>query len=232
MNSNQLRPRRALSPYTLYNNSALLVLNGTSLNCNNALLHSKNTRVSRDPEKGPLGPNSIPGQRWPGNQSNWQIMGPDWPSPGVYFASSWLISRSSLTRNGVWPQWTLFRVTLTRVFLECGSQLTPSLWLHFATPLFLWSDDSNLRCYIATWICFKWTSHLKTIVCGDTIVTPTSVWYHCFNLKGQSTTTQRLATSEISYTIIRQFKNSTPFSYEISHNKNVTHIFFYLSMIW
>ena len=30
-------------------------------------LHSKNTRVSRDPEKGP---NSIPGQRSPGNQSN------------------------------------------------------------------------------------------------------------------------------------------------------------------
>ena len=33
-----LRTRRALSPYTLYSNSALLVLNGTSLNCNNALL--------------------------------------------------------------------------------------------------------------------------------------------------------------------------------------------------
>ena len=82
-------------------------------------VHFKNTRVSRDPEKGPLGPNSIPGQRWPGNQSNWQIMGSDWPSCGSYFASSWLISGSSLTRNGVWPQWTLFRVTLTRVFLEC-----------------------------------------------------------------------------------------------------------------
>ena len=25
--------------------------------------HSKNTRDNRDPEKGPLGPNSIPGQR-------------------------------------------------------------------------------------------------------------------------------------------------------------------------
>ena len=34
----QLRARRALSPYTLYSNSALLVLNGTSLSCNNALL--------------------------------------------------------------------------------------------------------------------------------------------------------------------------------------------------
>ena len=85
------------------------------------IMHSKNTRVSRDPEKGPLGPNSIPGQRWPGNQSNWQIMGSDWPSSVSYFASSWLISGSSLTRNGVWPQWTLFRVTLTRVFLECGN---------------------------------------------------------------------------------------------------------------
>ena len=72
-------------------------------------IHSKNTRVSHDPEKCPLGPNSIPGQRWPGNQSNWQIMGSEWPSSGSYFASSWLISGSSLTRNGVWPQWTLFR---------------------------------------------------------------------------------------------------------------------------
>ena len=35
----------------------------------------------------------------------WQIMGSDWPSAGSY--SSWLIFGSSLTRNGVWPQWTL-----------------------------------------------------------------------------------------------------------------------------
>ena len=67
------------------------------------IIHSKNTRVSRDPEKGPLGPISIPGQRWPGNQSNLHIMGSDWPRSGSYFASSWLISGSSLTRNGVWP---------------------------------------------------------------------------------------------------------------------------------
>ena len=33
-----LRTRRALLPFTLYSNSALLVLNGTSLSCNNALL--------------------------------------------------------------------------------------------------------------------------------------------------------------------------------------------------
>ena len=33
-----LSTRRALSQYTLYMNSALLVLNGTSLNSNNALL--------------------------------------------------------------------------------------------------------------------------------------------------------------------------------------------------
>ena len=31
-------------------------------------LHSENTRVSRDPEKGPLGPNSIPRRGWPGNR--------------------------------------------------------------------------------------------------------------------------------------------------------------------
>ena len=82
------------------------------------------------PEKGPLGPNSIPGQRWPGNQSNWLIMGSDWPSSGSYFASSWLISESSLTRNGVWTPMDPFQghadpgvfrvyVTLTRAFLGC-----------------------------------------------------------------------------------------------------------------
>ena len=37
----------------------------------------------------------------------------------VKSGGSWQISVSSLTRNGVWPQWTLFRVPLTRVFLEC-----------------------------------------------------------------------------------------------------------------
>ena len=49
----------------------------------------------------------------------WQRMGSDWPSFGSYSTSSWLIFGSSLTRNGVWPQLTLSRVTLTRVFLEC-----------------------------------------------------------------------------------------------------------------
>ena len=84
-------------------------------------LHSKNTRVSRDPEKGPLEPNFIPGQRWPENQSNWQIMGSDRRSSESYFSSSWLIFGSSLTRNGFWSQWTLYRVTLTRVSLVCGT---------------------------------------------------------------------------------------------------------------
>ena len=87
------------------------------------LLHSKNTRVRIWPGKGPLGPNSIPGQRWPRNQSTWRGIWPRagsiWPPLFVKSAESWPISGSSLTRNGVWPQWTLFRVMLTRVFLEC-----------------------------------------------------------------------------------------------------------------
>ena len=65
----------------------------------------------RDPEKGPLGPNSIPGQRWPGNQSTWREIWPRAGSTWPHYLSFWLISGSSLTRNGVWPQWTLFRVT-------------------------------------------------------------------------------------------------------------------------
>ena len=40
----------------------------------------------------------------------WQIEGSDWPSSGSYSKSCWLISGSLLTRNGVWPQWNLFRV--------------------------------------------------------------------------------------------------------------------------
>ena len=67
-----------------------------------------------------------PGSAWPGKGSigaklhsgskmtrklvsflqTWQIMGSDWPSSGSHSASGWLISGSSLTRNGVWPQWT------------------------------------------------------------------------------------------------------------------------------
>ena len=50
----------ALSTYTLYSDSALLVLNGTSLNCNNALLalnwrYVKGSGVDRSSESGPGG---------------------------------------------------------------------------------------------------------------------------------------------------------------------------------
>ena len=88
--------------------------------------HSKNTWVRNWPGKGPLRPNSIPGQRWPGNQSTWHGMWPRagsiWPHYLSKSAESWPISGSSLTRNGIGPQWTLFRVTLTRVFLEWGGR--------------------------------------------------------------------------------------------------------------
>ena len=87
--------------------------------------NSKNTRVSRVPEKGPLGPNSIPGQRWPGNQSNWQIMGSDWPSSGSYFPSSWLISghcwpRMEFGPNGPFSgsRWPACVLELREKFLE------------------------------------------------------------------------------------------------------------------
>ena len=74
-------------------------------------VHSKNTRVSvtrkrvhwgqtpfrvkDDPEIGQLSADLT------------SIMGSDWPSSEWHSASSWLISGSLLTRNGVWPQWTL-----------------------------------------------------------------------------------------------------------------------------
>ena len=50
----------------------------------------------------------------------WQIMVSDWPSSWSYSASSWLITGSSLTRNGVWPQWTLSGSSLTPLFVECS----------------------------------------------------------------------------------------------------------------
>ena len=44
-----------------------------------------------------------------------QIKRSDWLSSGSYSAASWSVSRSSLTRNWVWPQWTLFGSRLTLV---------------------------------------------------------------------------------------------------------------------
>ena len=50
----------------------------------------------------------------------WQTMGSDWPSSGSYSASNWLISGSSLIRNGVWPQWTLSESRFDPgVIIEC-----------------------------------------------------------------------------------------------------------------
>ena len=75
------------------------------------MIHSKNTRVSVTRKRVHWGPNSIPGQRWPGYQSTWREIWPRAGSIWPHYLSIWLISGSSLTRNGVWPQWTLFRVT-------------------------------------------------------------------------------------------------------------------------
>ena len=103
-----------------------------------ACIHSKNTRVRNWPGKGSLGPNSIPGQPWPGNQSTWHGM---WPRAG----SIWLMWITDVSYRGeknknklsslqkadqfpghIWPgmefgpSGPFFRVTLTRVFLECN----------------------------------------------------------------------------------------------------------------
>ena len=75
------------------------------------VIHSKISRVSMTRKGNHLGPNSIPRQRWPGNQSTWCKIWPRAGSIWPHYLSVWLNSESSLTRNGVWPQWTLFRVT-------------------------------------------------------------------------------------------------------------------------
>ena len=65
-------------------------------------VHSKNTRVRNWPGKGPLGPNSIPGQRWPGNQSTWRGM---WPRAGSvwphYYLSS--LQKADQFPGHLWP---------------------------------------------------------------------------------------------------------------------------------
>ena len=78
------------------------------------------------PGKGPtpLGPNSNLGQRWPGNRSTWREIwpwaGPIWP----HYMSS--LQKADQIPGYFWPSTEydpngpLFRVTLTRVFLECG----------------------------------------------------------------------------------------------------------------
>ena len=73
-------------------------------------VHPKNTRVSIT-RKGSIGAQLHSGSKMTRELvsflQTWQVMGSDWPSSGWHSASSWLISGSSLTRNGVWPQWTV-----------------------------------------------------------------------------------------------------------------------------
>ena len=85
-------------------------------------IHSKNTRVRNWPGKGPLGPNSIPGQRWPGNQSTWHNLTQSWDNLDPIICQ--VCRKLTNFRVLVDPEWSLapmdpFRVTLTRVFLEC-----------------------------------------------------------------------------------------------------------------
>ena len=74
----------------------------------------KNTRVRNWPGKGSLGPNSIPGQRWPGNQSNWRGM---WPRAG----SIWPHYLSSLQKADQFPGhlWPGIDPGVFRVWAKC-----------------------------------------------------------------------------------------------------------------
>ena len=74
------------------------------------------------PGKGPLGSNSIPGQRWPENRSTGRgIYDPELGQADLIICQ---ICTKKLTdfrvifdqEWSVWPRWTLFRVTLTQVF--------------------------------------------------------------------------------------------------------------------
>ena len=91
----------------------------------NIVRHSKNT-VTR--KRVHWGPYSIPDQRWPRNQSTWREIWPRAGSVWPHYLSIWLISGSSLTRNGVWPQWTLFRVTADRGVFRVDNAFNFSLF--------------------------------------------------------------------------------------------------------
>ena len=94
----------------------------------------------RDPEKGPLGPNSIPGERWLGNQSTWREIWPRAESIWPHYLSIYLISGSSLTLNGVWPQWTLFRVTADPGVFRVYKKVIP---IKIFQKFYDWRADKN-----------------------------------------------------------------------------------------
>ena len=91
--------------------------------CCISLLHSKNTRVKLDPEKRSIGAKLYSESTMTRKSVNLtRNMTESWVNLTTLYvksAESWPHSGSLLTRKGVWPQWTLFRVTLTRMFLEC-----------------------------------------------------------------------------------------------------------------
>ena len=83
------------------------------------LVHSKNTRVKVDPEKVHCGQTPFGSTMTPKSVNLTRNMTQSWVNLTPLFvksAESWPISGSSLTRNGVWPQWTLSGSCLTGVF--------------------------------------------------------------------------------------------------------------------
>ena len=87
LTSRQLRARRALLLYKVNGNSALLVLNGTSLICNNALL-ALNWRNEYSKEGGGLG---------------FKYHRPPWPPPLFFFYS--LASQRGLSCSDFFQGW-------------------------------------------------------------------------------------------------------------------------------
>ena len=83
-------------------------------------LHSKKKNGSNLTRKGSIGAKFLSLSRMTRKSvsfpQTWKIMGSAWPCSGSYSPSGWLISGSSLNRNGVWLQWTLSGSSLTRVY--------------------------------------------------------------------------------------------------------------------
>ena len=83
-------------------------------------LHYKNTRVSMTRKRVRWGQTPFRVNYDPEISQLDAKYDPELVQSDPHYLSIWLIAGSPLTRNGVWPQRTLFRVTADPGVLECG----------------------------------------------------------------------------------------------------------------
>ena len=123
-----------------FENTSTISLNTTVL-----IMHSKYTRVKLEPERvhwgqTPFRVNDDPEISQPDAKYDTELGQSD-PIICQIYGKLTDLDRSSLTRNGVWPQWILSGSSLTRVFLEKYLTCTPISTWHRNTD----RDQSTVR---------------------------------------------------------------------------------------